>query len=305
MFTLYDGSRLYVQANNEVIAIDAANGEIAWEHRARAKPLSGIVDSPTGIILTSPAALDAVAHETGRPLWNAPTSLPPQSPRAIDSQRFYAAASDHLNTIRLDDGSSTRSSPFTLEFRESPQSLELTSDGVLIASRQNLLSVDSQGNVRYQAAYPPVRESGFLVALRKPLALGVALAAGLHNLTNTNPMLPMVAGPVLPHDYFGRYPNIRAGDDRFRFIHTNEPIGDTAGYSLVRIDKFSGAVTGHIIFGERNPNLYIGPPDNSRPKWEGVRKTNIFVHSATQSVFLKESARVVKGFRFQTLPSGN
>jgi len=255
-----DGTVLLVRG--ETISALDGTGKFLWDSKSRVNSVVRVTTTGLGLVLSSRNRLDLVERSSGRPVWEQPIAFAASSRWLIDGEHLYIAAADTVRILNLRDGRLSQSNAVRFEFGEAPKDIERVGAGVLLTSGQNMLLLGPEGTVRYHRYYPPVTESGFLVSLRRPLGLAGAAAATYYNAANANrtpaTQSPFVAGP----QYIGgaQDAEVAAADNRFFFVHTDEPKDGKEGYSLVRIDKASGQEVDRLWFGNRNPNLYSGPP---------------------------------------------
>jgi len=293
----YDGTRLYIMHPGSVVAVDPEKGSILWRRETAPEATRGLRLHPLGLLLSSAVSVDLLSRDDGKSLWSKPADVSLLSPYVFNENELYVASSAYVSTVDLTDGRVARSSQYTFDYGERPETLEKVDGGLLVSSRQNLALIDKEGRVVYHRHYPPVRESGLLVALRAPIALAVGVATASYN-GQRGPMEPGTPGN-LPRDFFElRQAEVDVRGDGFAIMHTDQPTPGVRGYSVVRLDKATGDEAGRIWLGDKNPNLYSGPPDNSRPMWEGVRKTNFYFHWSTQMLFLKDGDKRIQAFGF-------
>lgn len=149
--------------------LDPSTGEMTFDKSVK---VSGQVmktfDSPLGLAFVTTGEFDILNTSTGDLLMDKSIStLPNLVEQRGDELFIFDTKGSTISTVNLKDGSVTAVTSDKLKFdgKESPQTLELRDNGILLTSEQNLALFDFSGNQIFNQYYKAPSESGFKKAL--------------------------------------------------------------------------------------------------------------------------------------------
>ena len=128
----------------------------------------GIVPLVNNILFITDESINILDKTIGELKWKKGLSSSPNLFGEKDGKLYlYDYKSSTIKTIDKSEESLSdfTTSPLAFEGKESPNKLEIVSDGILISSDQNIAKYDMNGTLLYQSYFPAPREPGWKRAL--------------------------------------------------------------------------------------------------------------------------------------------
>ncbi len=144
-------------------------GEMAFEKPVKIKgQVVQTIESAKGIAYLTTAEFNILDITTGETLLDKAIETSPALTK-LDSKTLFAYNTKGRTVVKVDIDGATASEIYAdkikLEGKEEVTGLELTENGILLSSDQNLVMLNKDGSLLYQAYHPAPRESGLKRAL--------------------------------------------------------------------------------------------------------------------------------------------
>ncbi|HKQ56409.1 MAG TPA: PQQ-binding-like beta-propeller repeat protein [Candidatus Eisenbacteria bacterium] len=251
-----DGNSLFVPYGKRLLALDAGDGHILWDH-AQNFPSQVVQMAPCaqGLMMRGrgKTTLSMLDRATGKEVWSVPfKTLAPWTPFVIRGERAYAAGEETLGEIALSTGATRILGKFEFKGKEVPAVVEPLESGVLVASSQNMWMVDSTGTQRYHC-YLKAPGASFLAKFAST-ALMVGLNVVSVSATPSGGWAPVfTSNPILSMRF-----RATANARRYAYIFTSaSDATGKDGFSLVRLDKDTGQEAGRLWIDDRSPEYRL------------------------------------------------
>ena len=272
-----DGELLFVPNGKMIDALHVKDGSRVWRtaKRFKAEPMDMRMLSRGLLVRTK--SFDLLDPQTGRSLWEERTgTFPVESPAHVGEDAAYIAEQKRFSLVDLATGSVTRLAKYDLR-SEVPAQIEVTDRSFVLMSRQNLLGINRAGEIAYHVYLKAPGASIWT----KALVVGVAMAAESASES--------IAGSAGPATFSGSVfidassvMSVRHGatfeTPASYFMYTEMPFDGREGFSLVRIDKASGAETGRL--------------------WLDKRSAKYTIDHLTETVYFQNADRELSALRF-------
>ncbi len=265
-----DSGLVLVPYDRKLMAIRAADGTVAWDHRENFHGhLAEIVPTPRGRRGRGyprhgrpteyiRAFVDLLDPATGRSRWPKPAKgLDDATAMLVRGDTVYVGSARKLFRFDLATGAAGPEARYQFWGGESPCCIEERDGDLVLLSSQNLVRLAPDGTPRYERYYGAPGASLLAKIASTALLVGIS-AAGDQALRaqGFRPLTPMTtSNPVLERRY-------RATVFAERYVHMLTGKKDASGregFSVVRLEKESGAEAGRVWVDDRSPTYALDP----------------------------------------------
>ena len=176
--------------------LDPNTGALKFDKSLKLKgELKKIEVTPKGLLFITTKEINILDPGNGKVLWadaiEAGNPFNQSRPFPVgDNQAgqltVYSPKERAVFKIDKQVGTAERITPAKIEFegKETPRSIEITSDGIIMSSEQNIMKLGNDGTVKYHRYYPAPREPALLRALMAAEAIRgayIGAAAGIYS----------------------------------------------------------------------------------------------------------------------------
>ncbi len=233
-----------------------------------------MAETPQGLIYITDSDANIVNLKTGDEVWT--KSLKYKRASAVSSDfdsknnRYLISADGELHAIDANTGESSVLANSKFDGKESPTSVEVRDNGILLASDQNILMLDWNGSQKFHNYYRAPGKSAFGAILAGVSAVAAATTAvASYNAANQNRNklgsytsrgqnyadfgsdMAAVSGASVA-EMLKRFKATSATkDDRFILTKLDDGVG------LVKVNKDSGEVSKEIILKDKKPEYIV------------------------------------------------
>ncbi len=263
---VFDDEFVYVPNGRNVDALYLRNGRASWriDDRFRDEPLE-MQMLPTGLLIRA-REIDLIDPETGRSRWRRRTDrFDEESQVLFDDGAVYVAEKERLSIVDLENGNVERLAEYDLD-GDDPGRLERHGESLVLMSQQNVLKMSLRGDLEFHV-YQHAPGAGFFEKLVAAIDYALYLTAEEDQQRFSGTANERVVAQQRYDEarvqMLESYPALRerrrdASDiaDTY-YMFTDTPVDGREGYSLVKVDKASGAVLGRLWTDERSPQYTI------------------------------------------------
>ncbi|WP_304143848.1 PQQ-binding-like beta-propeller repeat protein [Mesoflavibacter zeaxanthinifaciens] len=239
-----------------------------------------MANSPQGLIYITSEDANIVNLQTGEQVWDKPlkykNSLSVASTFDADNNRYLIAADGTIFSIDANSGDTQEFAKVKFDEKEEANQMEIRNGNVYLASSQNMMVLDKDGNEVYHKYYKSPSKSGFMKALSGVVAVastGLAMAhaykaganktryGSVNNLDNYNDygkenkraadMFASIADESFK--IMSKRFKATAATENSQFILTK--LDD--GVGLVKVNKDNGNVDKEIILKDKKPEYQV------------------------------------------------
>jgi outer membrane protein assembly factor BamB len=288
-----DSDLVLVPYDRRLMAIVREDGRVLWDHGDKfPSQLAQIVPTQHGILVRGyykqdkpsdsiDGFIDLLDRATGRSLWTRPMKdLKNPTALLVRGDTAYFAGKDRFFALDLPSAKLRQVAELDFKGGESPWLIEERGGALVLLSSQNLACVETGGATRFHKYYPAPGASLFskIMSTAAIVGLNMALGAGAQSLANSSGGMvvypQMVDNPVLSLRY-----KATLEADRYTHLLTSAEAADgRRGFSVVRLEKETGAEAGRVWVDDRSPDYALDP--------------------ASGTVYLLRDKRVIEALRF-------
>ena len=261
-----DDTLLYVPNGKDVDALYIESGKKRWsaDDRFRDEPVD--MRMLSGGLLVRAREIDLLDPETGRSRWRERTDrFDEESQVLVEDDAIYVAEDDRLSVIDLRSGDVTRLAEYDLDGDDPPR-MERRDESFVLMSRQNILKISRSGDTEYHV-FQNAPGAGFFSKLL------AAINYATYALAEDNTERFTASGDerVEAQQRYDRartamldsFPALRersrSGSESAGGYHmfTDTPVSGREGYSLVEVDRTSGAEIGRLWTEQRTAKYTV------------------------------------------------
>lgn len=233
-----------------------------------------MAETPQGLIYITDSDANIVNLNTGDQVWEKPLKYKRASTVSSDfdakNNRYLISADGELYAIDATTGESSVLANSKFEGKESPTSVEVRENGILLTSDQNMLMLDWNGTQKFHNFYRAPGKSAFgaILAGVSAVAAATTAMASYHaanqnrnklgsyttrgqNYADFGDNMAAVSGASVA-EMLRRFKATSATkDDRFVLTKLDEGVG------LVKVSKDSGEVSKEIILKDKKPEYIV------------------------------------------------
>jgi hypothetical protein len=238
---------LIIPRDRGLVAVDTRDGHVVWDAPALLPAhATRLLAVPSGLLVRSGRAHVVVLDPaTAAPRWPPLTVRTDGMAYAVEEDRYYVVARHRLMMADLATGDTTGLATLAFDGSEEAASLHIVDDRLVVMSRQNLISLDRDGAIRYHRYF------------RAPGASFLEKVAGA------------MGGNV---GIFSARLGAAALRTHYAYFTTNAPDADgRTGNSLVRVSVDDGEEAGRVWFRDRAPVFRPDTPRDQVLVLEGAR----------------------------------
>ncbi len=255
---------LYFPFNEQLIAVDAKNGQPRWDPKGgKTGKVFDLHVLDQGILILTMKGLQMINKASGEPMWDKPIKLKgaDESLLVDVNGTFYAVSKSAIVKVDLDKGTAT---PLTEKIKfaggESFSQLDALGDLLVLQSEQNAVGVNRKtGEVAYTVYYKPPGQGALAIAQNMALA-AVAMAATMNsqriNSTGGNTTGGGSAGTVRYHQYTPAMMqsggSATTSGNGVSYMSTKFKEADANGFGVARVDLNTGETTQRFVTGQRD-----------------------------------------------------
>ena len=256
------GTLLYVPNGRDVNALYIETGGNRWnaDDRFRDEPVD--MRMLSGGLLVRAREIDLLDPETGQSVWRERTDrFDEESQVLVEDDTIYVAEDERLSVIDLETGDVARLAEYDLDGDDPPR-IERRDESFVLMSRQNILKVSRSGDTEYHV-FQNAPSAGFFSRLIA--AIDYALYSIEENNYNTQSSTASADEQAEAQQRYDQartamldsFPALRERERSGSespggyYMFTDTPVGDREGYSLVQVDKTSGADIGRLWTEQR------------------------------------------------------
>lgn len=233
-----------------------------------------MAETPQGLIYITDSDANIVNLKTGDEVWSKPLKFKRADVVSSDydakNNRYLISADGELHAVDANTGESSILASSKFEGKESPTSVEVRDNGILLASDQNLMMLNWQGESGFHKYYRAPGKSAFGAVLAGISAVAAATtSAAAYNSANQNRNslglytdrgqreanfagdMAGVAGASVAEMLKRFTATAATKDDRFILTKLDEGVG------LVKVNKDSGEVTKEIVLKDKKPEYIV------------------------------------------------
>ena len=250
-----DGDLLFVPNGKKVDALRVRDGSRVWRvERDFGIELVDLRIVSRGLLVRA-RTFDLLDPTTGRSLWADRTDrFPWPTALHVDTDAIYLAAEKAFSSVDLATGRVTELAKYDFH-GDRPTQMETTEGSFLLMSRQNLLRLNGDGAAEYHTYLKAPGVSGWQKFGR------IAASAALTGLSAAGAATAVSPGSFYTYRVFRPTLSAQYGSTiespKSYFMYTEQPAAGREGFSLVRVDKASGVVTGRLWLDERDPSYSV------------------------------------------------
>lgn len=251
-------SLLLVATQQQLVALDTATGQIGW------RTDKDFRDRPTWIVARharilvggfgrTKSFLTTLDPATGRRNWPADLNLKTAATAYFKDDTAYVSDGGVFAALPLATGKRSEIAMIGFEGNEQPSSIDtVEGGGFLLAARQNLLRVGSDGRVAYRRYYKAPGASFWA----KLGSTALILAANVASYAATPPggLAPIIVRNPMLSTRYGRAS--QAVNYYYLFTEAPDSLGQK-GFSLVLLDRRDGRELGRLWFDDRSPDYVL------------------------------------------------
>lgn len=233
-----------------------------------------MAETPQGLIYITDSDANIVNLTTGDEVWSKPLKYKRASAVSSDydakNKRYLISADGELHAIDANTGESSILANSKFDGSESPTSVEVRENGILLASDQNIMALDWDGSQKFHKYYRAPGKSAFGAILAGVTAVAAAAtSAAAYNSANQNRNslgqytdrgqreadfagdMAAVSGASVA-EMLKRFTATSATqDDRFILTKLDDGVG------LVKVNKDSGEISKEIILRDKKPEYIV------------------------------------------------
>ncbi|MFC7444757.1 hypothetical protein C7H62_1587 [Mesoflavibacter sp. HG96] len=239
-----------------------------------------MANSPQGLIYITSEDANIVNLKTGDQVWDKPlkykNSLSVASTFDSANNRYLIAADGTIFSIDANSGDAQEFSKVKFEEKEEPNEMEMRNGNIYLASSQNMMVLDKDGNQVYHQYYKSPSKSGFMKVLSGVVAVASTAMTMAHSYqAGLNKTRYGSANNLDNYNDFGKE-NKRAADmfasiadqsfkimsQRFKATAATEnsqfiltKLDD--GVGLVKVNKDTGKVDKEIVLKDKKPEYHV------------------------------------------------
>ncbi len=233
-----------------------------------------MAETPQGLIYITDSDANIVNLKTGDEVWFKPLKFKRADVVSSDydakNNRYLISADGELHAVDANSGESSILANSKFDGKESPTSVEVRDNGILLASDQNLMMLNWQGESGFHKYYRAPGKSAFGAIIAGVGALAAATtSAAAYNSANQNRNslgqytdrgqreanfagdMAGVAGASVAEMLKRFTATAATKDDRFILTKLDEGVG------LVKVNKDSGEVTKEIVLKDKKPEYIV------------------------------------------------
>ena len=283
---------LYVPNGRNVDALYIENGRKKWSAKERFRDEPVDLRMLSGGVLVRAREVDLLDPETGRSRWRERTDrFDKESHVLVEDDAIYVAEDESLSVIGLGTGDVSRLVEYDLDGDDPPR-IERRDESFVLMSRQNILKVSPSGDIEYH-----VFQNAPGVGFFSKLLAAIDYAIYSFEEDNTERFTASGDERVEAQQRYDRartamldsFPDLR---ERSRnasespagyYMFTDTPDSGREGYSLVQIDKTSGAEIGRL--------------------WTEQRSLRYTIDAFLDTVYVQESSGRLRALRLGSNPN--
>lgn len=233
-----------------------------------------MAETPQGLIYITDSDANIVNLNTGDQVWEKPLKYKRASTVSSDfdakNNRYLISADGELYAIDATTGESNVLANLKFEGKESPTSVEVRENGILLTSDQNMMMLDWNGTQKFHNYYRAPGKSAFgaILAGVSAVAAATTAMASYHaanqnrnklgsyttrgqNYADFGDNMAAVSGASVA-EMLRRFKATSATkDDRFVLTKLDDGVG------LVKVSKDSGEVSKEIILKDKKPEYIV------------------------------------------------
>ena len=259
---------LYVPNGKDVNALYIETGGNKWnaDDRFRDEPVD--MRMLSGGLLVRAREIDLLDPETGQSRWRERTDrFDEESQVLFEGDSIYVAEEERLSVIDLGTGDVARLAEYDLDGDDPPR-IERRDESFVLMSRQNILKVSRSGDTEYHV-FQNAPGVGFFSKLLAAIDVAAySLAEDNYNTQDSTASAEEQAEAQQRYDrartaMLDSFPALRersrsgAESPGGYYMFTDTPVPGREGYSLVQVDKMSGAEIGRLWTEQRTAKYAI------------------------------------------------
>ncbi|MCA9782853.1 MAG: PQQ-binding-like beta-propeller repeat protein [Calditrichaeota bacterium] len=269
-----DGKTVYVPHDNNVVAVNVADGKVLWNKPEKLRGIAyqmaytekGLVvrGGPGGSDPKGKPFIMTLDTKSGEKSWKKPfKDLESASSFVIDGDKIVIYADSEIHQIDIASGDHKElADKIKLGDGEIPHTLELRDNGYLLISSQNLALYDTKGKQVYWT-YNRAPQAGMLAKIASTaviLAVNAASVANAYGQANARAAQSasgrgeasytlITKNPVMSE----RFAQSESSQNFVYMLADVGPGGQKAGAGVIQVDKVTGANMKSVVLGTKDP----------------------------------------------------
>ncbi len=235
-----------------------------------------MASTPNGIIYITDTDADIINSKSGESIWKSPIKY--KKAKSVSSaydkanKRYLISTGEEILAIDENTGNTSVLSKFTFKEKETPSSISVRNDGILLSSSQNMMLLDFNGKEKFHEYYKSPGQSGFIKVLSGTLAVAsfaMANAAAYQGgrygtYPGSNRLNSYGEQMKMQQDAFAEIASasFQVMNKRFKATAATENAqfilsSLDSGVGLVRVNKDSGKAEKEILLKDKKPDYKV------------------------------------------------